>query len=130
MIQPQTAPKVSFDALKKGKFVELLKSQHEKVKEEDKVSPPVEEALAAVIDGFFEEPRTAGELERITKLYPRIGNVEKQLVPKLDTELFNAIDPQVRGLDVGLQNMQKGLVAAISAISAVGSLLISRGETD
>ena len=121
---------LNFGSLKKGKFVVLLKSQCTKVKEDDKVGPPVDLALAKVINDFFEEAKTAGEMKRLSKLYPRIENVEGQVVPKLDQEIFTAIDQQVRGADVVMQNIQKGLVAAISAMAPVGTLLISRGDSD
>ena len=119
-----------FKSLKKGKFAERLKTEHTKVKDDDRVGPPVHEAMASVVNGFFEEAKVAGEMERLSKNYPRIKNVKSQVVPKLDAEIFNVVDQQVRGADVIIQNLQKGAMAIFLAIAPVGSLLISRGETD
>ena len=86
--------------------------------------------MASTINDFFEEAKVAGELEKLTKNYPRIQNMEAQIVSRLDGEIFNAVDQHVRAADVALQNIQKGLVAAISAMAPVGTLLISRGLED
>ena len=53
--------------------------------------------------------------------------MEAQIVPRLDGEIFNAVDQHDRA---ALQKIQKGLVAAISAMAPVGALIISRGLED
>ena len=121
---------VDFSDLKTGKLAALLQSQHQKIKEEDRVTPPINDKLAHIVNGFFEETKAAGDLERLAKEYPQVKNMPKQLVPKLDPELFTALDPQVRAVDVALQNIQKGVVAAISAMAPIGSLMLQRGESD
>ena len=50
--------------------------------------------------------------------------------PRLDAEIFSAVDQNVRLGDVALQSVQKAVVAALSAMAPVGSLLIERGSSD
>ena len=121
---------LDFSKLKPGKMASLLKEQHKKVKDEDRVSQDINDELAGVFDGFFEDTRPGAELERLCKAYPRVKNLENQVVPKLDTELFTAIDHLARTADVSMQTLQKGVVAAISALAPVTALILSRGETD
>ena len=128
--QKRVEASLDFSGLKEGKLAQLLQSRHQKVKEDEKLTPPINETLAAIVNAFFEETKVAGELEKLTKEYPQVKNMDKQLVPKLDAELFTAIDPQVRAVDVALQGIQKGVVAAVSAMAPIGSLMLERGNTD
>ena len=117
------------NGLKQVKSVDLLKTQHHIVREEDCVLPPVLEEMALIVNDFFDKPKI-GELEKLARNYPRIKNLDKQVVPKMDPEIFNATDQTTRTADESLQNLQKGVMAAFSAISVVGSLFISRGSSD
>ena len=126
----ERAKELDFASLKEGKLAELLKSRHKKVADADKVGPVVNETLAHVINSFFEETKTAGELERLAKDYPRVKNAEKMVVPKLEPELFSAVDQASRATDIALQNIQKGIVSALSAMAPVGSVMLDRGKAD
>ena len=77
------ASALDFSALPSGKFAELLKAQHAKVKEEDRVGPSVGPHMASILTAFFDDTKVAGELDKLVKEYPRIKNVEKQVVPKI-----------------------------------------------
>ena len=122
-------PQLDFDSLKTGKLASLLKSQHNKVNEADRVSPEINDTLAKIINSYFVSTK-AGDLEKLVKEYPRVKNINRLAVPKLDAELFSAIDQTSRTTDVALQALQKGVVAALSAMAPVASLMLERGETD
>ena len=80
-----------------------------------------------ILDKMLEGTKAAGELEKLTKEYPRVKNLEKLVMLKPETELFTAIN---QNTDVSLQNLQKGLVAGISAMAPIASLYLDRGVGD
>ena len=123
-------PEIDLSKVKTGKLAALLKAQHDKVKDEDRVGPKVHAVLAATLNDLFEETKAVTEVEKLAKEYPRVENLEKQVVPRLDSEIFMAVDQATRTADVGLQALQKGVIAAISAMAPIGSLMLERGEDD
>ena len=123
-------PELDVANMKEGKMAELLKAEHKKAKEGDKVGPKVDGNFATILDDYLEETKVAGEMEKLAKEYPRIRNIEKLVVPRLDSELFTAVDQNARAADVTLQNVQKGIVGAISALAPIGSLMAERGNSD
>ena len=128
--QAQAKPAaLDFSSLKEGKLASLLKEQHEKVAEADKVGPEINNTLAQIINAYFGEKFSAG-LEKATKDYPRVANIQNLRVPKLEPELFSALDQSARLNDVSLQNLQKGVVSAISALAPVALLVLQRGQSD
>ena len=128
--QPIKAPKMDFASLKSGKMAEILKQRHEKTHGGEKLGPQINETLAGTINDFYAETKVNTELEKLAKDYPRVENVPRLCVPKLDVELFPAVDQNTRQTDVALQNLQKGLVGAISAMAPVASLMVNRGDVD
>ena len=113
-----------------GKIVELLKEQLTRVKEGDKVAPKVEEGLALLLDKYLLESQFGTDMDKLAKQYPRIANVERMKVPRLDTEVYQVIDQRVRNLDQSFQTIQKGLLAALAAMSPVASLAFERAGDD
>ena len=122
--------KLDFSGLKAGKLAELLKTRHERVSEADRLGPEINGTLAKIIDAFFEEVKPTGEIEKLVKEYPKVKNLEKVAVPKLENELFSAIDQNTRMTDVALQLLQKALVASISAMAPIAALALERGAED
>ena len=57
-----------------------------------------------ILDEMLKGTKAAGELEKLTKEYLRVKNLEKLVMPKPETELFTAID---QNTDVSLQNLQR-----------------------
>ena len=51
-------------------------------------------------------------------------------VPRLDTEVYQALDQKVRGVDQGFQAVQRGLLGAMAAFAPAVDLAISRGNED
>ena len=129
-VQSVKAPKMDFTNLKSGRMAEILKQRHEKTHGGEKLGPQINETLAGTINDFYVETKVNIELEKLAKDYPRVENVPRLCVPKLDVELFPAVDQTTRQNDVALQNLQKGLVGAISAMAPVASLMVNRGDAD
>ena len=123
-------PKRDFSGLKTGRMATLLKTRHEKAHQGDIVGPEINETLAGTINDFYLESKVTTELEKLSKDYPRIKNIPKVRVAKLDAELFTAIDHNTRQNDVALQNLQRGLVSAIAAMAPVAAIFLERGEAD
>ena len=128
--KPEAEDQLDFSSLKTGKMAELLKASHRKAKEGIKVAPPINSTLAAIVNEFMEETKVVTEMERIAKEYPKVKNLDKIVVPKLENELFGAIDQHVRNGDISMQSIQKAVVGAISAIAPVTSLIVERGDED
>ena len=124
------APKKDFASLKAGKVADVLKGRHEKVHGGDKLGEEINETLAGTVNDFYMETKVVAELDKLVKDYPRIKNIPKLRVAKLDVELFPAVDQNTRLTDVALQNLQKGLVGAVSAVCPVAALMVKRADTD
>ena len=121
---------VDFDSLKPGKMAEFLKQAHQKTVEADKVGAEVNGTLASIIGEFFDETKVASEIDRIAKDFPRVKNIKNLVVPKLDQELFTALDQNARSADIAIQLIQKSVTASISALAPLAALLMARGDTD
>ena len=126
----QDKPVLDFENLKAGKMAQWLKETHRKATEADRPGENINPTLAKIIDEFFEETKVLTELERLAKEFPKTGNITKLVVPKLDQELFGAIDQNVRTADVFIQSIQKGLTAAIAATAPIAAFMLERGDTD
>ena len=130
VVPQEGKPEVDFGSLKPGKMAELLRAQHKKAHEADRKAEPVHSAMAGIVNDFAEETKMTGEMEKLAKEFPPVKNLNKVMVPKLEPEIFTAIDMTVRSADVAMQNVQRALVAAISAIAPVGDFFLKRGEDD
>ena len=51
-------------------------------------------------------------------------------VPKLDTEIYEAIDQKVRNFDQSMQNIQRAIMASVSAFAPILRLAYNRQESD
>ena len=116
--------------LKPGKFAEVLKEKHLKAHEGEALGKDIDPTLASIIEGFLAESKQASELERICKEFPRVKNLPKLVVPKMDQELFGAVDQNARAADISLQTIQKAVVTAISALAPLGAYMLKTGESD
>ena len=115
---------------KKGMFADILKENLNKVKEADKVSSKLAPEVASGVDKYLKDCVYASDMEKLMKLYPRVDNVENMKVPRLDTEVYQVVEQHVRTFDQQLQSIQKGIVAAISAISPLLDLGFERADSD
>ena len=113
-----------------GKGAELLKEQLTQVKESDKLAPKISEPVAACIDKYLRESWYNSDMEKVSKLYPRIENVKGLKVPKLDVEVFQLLEQTVRNTDQSFQTVQKAMIASLCAVAPVLDLAIQRGDTD
>ena len=113
-----------------GKGADLLKEQLTQVKESDRLVPKIGEPVAVCIDKYLRESWYNSEMEKVSKLYPRIENVKGLKVPKLDVEVFQMLEQPVRNTDQSFQTVQKAVIGAMSALAPVLDLAIQRGDTD
>ena len=113
-----------------GKFGEVFKEKLTEVKEGDKLAPETCEEVADLLTKYLKESKASADMEKLVKAYPRPSNVDFLKVPRLDEELFQAVDQKVRNLDQSLQAIQKGVIAAMAAFAPTMDLAFSRGETD
>ena len=127
---PAREEELDFSEFKEGKLVGILKDNHKKAKQGDKLGAPINEALAKILNEFTQETKVVTEMERLVKDYPKVKNLDKVAVPKLENELFGAMDQHVRNGDVFLQGIQKAMVAAISALAPLLAFMLKRGPTD
>ena len=121
---------LDFSEFPEGKLQGILKDSHNKVGEVDRMGPPIHKSLAKVLNELADENKVGIELEKLVKTYPKVKNLEKITVPKLETELFVAMDQTARNGDVALQNVQKAMVASISAMAPLLSVMLQRRSTD
>ena len=123
-----------FKGLKKGKLAASLQAYQQDKAEASKGGDKLGETLAQVISSYFEEPYVPADMESAVKMFPRPENVEKLVAPKLESQLFNSSElnahPHVRMFDIALQSIQKGLVAAITAMAPLGEAMLKKGEED
>ena len=121
---------IDFSLLKEGKMKALLKARHDKAKEGDRLGDPINDTLATIINEFAEETKVNTEMERLSKDFPRVKNLGKIQVPKLDQELFPAIDQHARNWDISMQHIQRALVSSIAAMAPLCALMLNRAEED
>ena len=126
----QVEKDLDFSGLRPGKMADMLKAKHKKNKEGEKLGPEINETMATIVDGFFEETKVLSEMERLAKDYPRIKNLKNLRVAKLEPELFGAVDQPTRGADIALQNIQKGIVASMSALAPLGAHMLENGDLE
>ena len=113
-----------------GLLAEFCKEQLTNVKESEKVAPKITEDLAVVLNKILSESIYPADMDKLTKIHPRVENVEFMKVPRLDSEIYEAIDQKVRNFDQGIQNIQKAIMGAVSAFAPILRLVYERQETD
>ena len=110
--------------------IELVKGQVAQVKESNRVSPPVGEDVAQLLEKYLNEPMPTSEMDKMAKKYPRVENISNMKVPRLDEEVYQAVDLGTRGVDHTMQGWQKGVLAAMSALTPLLDLAVERGKKD
>ena len=133
-IQPQPAVTTEVEQQLKlvgsGALADFLREEWTHVKESDKVSTKLDDCTAKVVNKMLKESLHVTDMEKLAKNHPRVENVDFMKVPRLDMEVFQVVEQKVRNLDQSLQSIQKGVLASVSALSPVLSLLIQRGDAD
>ena len=109
---------------------ELIKEHLTHVKEADKVTPDVQSEVAELIDGFLEEACLISEMEKLAKKYPRVNNVPRMKVQKLDAEVFQVVEQGLRNTDQTFQAIQKGVLGGMAAIAPLMGLTLMRNTGD
>ena len=79
---------------------------------------------------YLKETQLTTEMEKLAKDYPGISNGETMKLPRLDKEVFQAVDQKCKNLDWSLQAIQKGLLGAMAAFAPVLELAFARGSAD
>ena len=115
---------------KKGVCANILKENIAHVKEADKVSPKLPTELAFGVDKYLKDCVFTSDMEKLSKQYPRVENLEFLKVPRLDVEVYQVIEQKVRNNDQSLQTVQKSIVAAVSALSPLLELAFERADSD
>ena len=113
-----------------GILGEFLQEQWTHVKESDRVTPKLDGDLALIFNKILKDSVFTSEMEKLAKSYPRIENIEHMQVPKLDTEVFDVIDQNIRNRDQSLQGIQKAIMAAVTAMAPTIKLAYERADTD
>ena len=113
-----------------GQLASLIKEQLGQVKGCDKVLTRLAPAVAQLLDRYLKEAHYVSEMEKLAKQYPRIENVEWMKVPRLDDEVFQAIDQRFRNVDQGFQSIQWAVMSAMAALGPVFLLVGSSGGKD
>ena len=113
-----------------GKAVELLKEQLSQVKEADKVSSKVGEGTEALLEKYLRDAQGGADLDKVIKNQPRVDNVPRMKVPRLDTEVYQVLDQKVRNQDQGFQGIQRALLAALAAMAPLVDLVLKRNSQD
>ena len=113
-----------------GKTAELLKEKLDVVRDCDKVADKVSPDVANLLDRFLLEANSLGDMEKLAKQYPRVENVERMKVPRLDEEVFSVIDQRHKTSDQSFQAIQRALMASMSALAGVMELGYRRGSED
>ena len=133
-IQPEQVlpvqPELDMKLVGTGALADFLREEWSQVKECDKVSPKLDDCTAKIVNKMLKDSLHVTEMEKVAKNHPRVENVDFMKVPRLDMEVFEVVEQKVRNMDQSIQSIQKGVLASVSALSPVLSLLINRGESD
>ena len=113
-----------------GKLEELARDQMAQVKEADRVAPEIIPDVAALLDKLLADSIGTADMEKLAKTYPRIKNVELMKVPRLDNEVFQAVDQNLKNVDQVFQGIQKVVLGAMAALTPVLSLGWVRSNKD
>ena len=122
------SPSVSKRAV--GKTAGLIKEHLAQVKEADRISQELDPGVAVLLDKYLREATLPSEFEKLTKAHPRIGNVESMKVPRLEEEIFHAVDQRFRNQDMAFQGIQKGVLAAMATFAPLLDLTLARKDQD
>ena len=113
-----------------GASAELLKEQLGQVSEADRVSPPVGTKVAQLLDRYLKDAMLVSEMEKAVKKYPRVENCERMKVQRLDVEVFQGLEQNLKTCDQNFQGIQRGIMAAMAAIAPVLDLVFQRKLDD
>ena len=109
---------------------EILEGHRSQVKEADRVSEPTTESVAEVLNAFLADAQSGAELEKMAKKYPRVENVQRMKLQRLDNEVFSVVDQNLRNADQAVQSIQKGVLGCMSALTPLLGLALDRGKAD
>ena len=112
-----------------GELVEHVEGELNTVKECDRVSEEITEGTATLITKYLNEARSSTEMEKLAKKYPRVSNVANMKVPRVEEELFQALEQKVKNTDQAYQAIQKGVLGALAALAPVFDLTLARAKT-
>ena len=88
----------------------------------------MEETVADMLEKFLDESVLVSEMEKLAKSYPRVEHVPSMKVPRLDQEVFQALDINVRQADQSWQAVQKSVLGAMAAFESVMELAFKRSK--
>ena len=126
---------MDFASIKPGKTATRIQSQLDKLLESKMLAPRLTPSVALAINEFFVNSKYADELSELSKKYPQVENLERQVPPTLDPMLDTpgqgaGLSPYHIANDTALKNIQKGLMSVISILAEGHTLALSRGEED
>ena len=107
-----------------------VRDQLTTVKDSDRVADKADPEVANLLDRYLKEATVVAEMEKLTKVYPKIANVESMRVPRLDNKIFQAVDQNIRNVDQSFQGIQRALLGAMTAITPVLNLVFQRKASD
>ena len=81
-----------------------------------------------MFDHYLSEARVTSDMEKLAKAHPRIDNVSRMKVPKLDEEVYQVVDQSVRTADQLFQAIQKAVLASWAAFALVIELAVKRAK--
>ena len=123
-------PQVLEEITAKGALADFLREQLAEVKECDKVTPKLSGGVARIVDKYLKDSLYTADMDKLTKKYPKVENVARMQVPKLDTEVFTLLQQNFRNMDQSIQGIQKGVVSSLAALSPVLESVMIKSEED
>ena len=85
--------------------------------------------VASLLERYLKEATVLADMEKLAKSYPRIDNVDNMKAPRLEEEVYQAVEQRVRNTDMALQGIQRGVLAAMSAFAPVLDLTCARARS-
>ena len=113
----------------KGKFGDMIREQLDAV-ESTQFGPKLDENLAKLINKFFSDNRPTESLYALAQQYPCPENLPVLQTAKVEPEIAAALESREKTADTTLSAVNKGVMAAITALLPVAKLALDRGKDD
>ena len=106
---------------------EAFRELQEFFKRDEKKGPPVDKRLAEVIAEGLKSPTNQEKIKSLVEAYPAPENLSL-CVPRVNSEMWNRMQPGSRSNDLKLQNVQMGVLTALIATTQLMNSWMGSGE--
>ena len=90
---------------------------------EEATGPPVERKLAEIVNNRLSTPLSAELIKKKEEDFPRPINCDTLAVPKVNTEIWRAMNHAQRSRDIRFSNLQKAVVKATTGVTTLADKL-------